>query len=138
MPCFARVGELRSSTVIVEDINSLDNEMVALGIKRVLDALRRRDCRILITCYRKHSVATLTRLGLDQDCVVECPYFSEEEVQLLVKMYGGEPEQWGRLPYFSGAHGHPQLNSRVCDGNGDARLASGGDRKDINARSHNR
>ena len=106
---FARVGALQSSTVIVEDINSLDNEMVALGMKRVLDALRRLDCKVLITCYRKVSVATLTRLGLGLDCVVECPYFSEEEVRLLVKMYGGEPAQWGRLPYFSGAHGHPQL-----------------------------
>ena len=106
---FARVGALQSCTLIVEDINFLDDEMVALGMKRVLDALRQRDCKALITCYRKPSVATLTRLGLGPDCVVECPYFSEEEVNLLVKMYGGDPDQWGRLPYFSGAHGHPQL-----------------------------
>ena len=105
----ARVGALRSSTVILEDINCLYSAMVALGMERVLDALRRRDRKVLITCYRKPSVETLTRLGLGPDCVVECPYFSEQEVDLLVKMYGGDPERWARLPYFSGAFGHPQL-----------------------------
>ena len=106
---FTRVGALRSSTVILEDINCLDHAKVSLGMERVLDALRRRDRKVLITCYRKPSVETLTRLGLGPGCVVECPYFLEREVHLLVRMYGGDPEHWGRLAYFSGAHGHPQL-----------------------------
>ena len=52
---------------------------------------------------------TLTRLGLVPDCVFDCPYFSDQEVHMLVSMYGGDPETWGSLAFFSGASGHPQL-----------------------------
>ena len=113
---FARLGMLRRSTVVLEDLNCLDNTRVALGMERVLDALRRRHRNVLITCYRKPSVETLTRLGLVPGCVVECPYFSEEEVHMLVRMYGGDPEKWGRLAYFSGANGHPQLTHAFVTG----------------------
>ena len=106
---FARIGVLPSSTVILEDLNYLDNARVALGMERVLDALRRRYRNVLITCYRRPSTETLTRLGLVPDCVVDCAYFSDQEVHMLVSMYGGDPETWGRLAYFSGASGHPQL-----------------------------
>ena len=106
---FARVGVLPSSTVILEDLNDLDNARVALGMERVLDALRRRYRNVLITCYRRPSAETLTRFDLVPDCVVDCPYFSDQEVHMLVSMYGGDPETWGRLAYFSGASGHPQL-----------------------------
>ena len=106
---FARVGALASSTVILEDLNHLDNARVALGMERVLDALRRRYRNVLITCYRKPSTEALTRLNLVPDCVVDCPYFSEQEVHMLVSMYGGKRETWGGLAYYSGAGGHPQL-----------------------------
>ena len=106
---FARVGALASPTVILEDLNHLDNARVRLGMERVLDAMRRRYRNVLITCYRRPSAETRTRLNLVPDCVVDCPYFSEQEVHMLVGMYGGEPETWGRLAYFSGANGHPQL-----------------------------
>ena len=106
---FARVGALASSTIILEDLNHLDNARVALGLERVLDALRRRYRNVLITCYRKPSAETLTRLNLGPNGVVDCPYFSEQEVHMLVSMYGGVPKTWGRLAYYSGAGGHPQL-----------------------------
>ena len=106
---FARVGALASPTIILEDLNHLDNARVALGMERVLDALRRRYRNVLITCYRRPSAETRTRLNLAPDCVVDCPYFSEQEVHMLVGMYGGEPETWGGLAYYSGAGGHPQL-----------------------------
>lgn len=106
---FARVGALPSSTVILEDLNYLDNAKVALGMERVLDALRRRYRKVLITCYLRPSAETLTRLGLVPGCVIGCPYFSEQEVHVLVNIYGGDPEKWGRLAYFSGGSGHPQL-----------------------------
>ena len=115
---FARVGALPSSTVIVEDLNCLDNAKVALGMERVLDALRRRYRKVLITCYRRPSAETLTRLGLVLGCVFDCPYFSEQEVHELVSMYGGEPEKWGRLAYFAGAGGHPQLTHAFVMGMG--------------------
>ena len=106
---FPRVGVLPSPTVILEDLNCLDNAKIALGMERVLDALRRRYRKVLITCYRKPSVEMLTRFGLVPECVVDCPYFSEQEVYMLVRTYGGDPELWGRFAYFSGANGHPQL-----------------------------
>ena len=63
----------------------------------------------LITCYRKPSARALADAGLDQRCVVDCPYFLEEEARELVRINGGDPNAWGRLAYVAGAGGHPQL-----------------------------
>ncbi len=51
----------------------------------------------------------LADAGLDHGCVVDCPYFTEEEAKALVLVNGGDPNKWGRLAYVAGAGGHPQL-----------------------------
>src|SRR5208282_5080650 len=76
---FARIGGLPSPLLILEDLNQFDNASVTLSLARVIEALRRRDRPVIITCYRKPSARTLVDAGLDQGCVVDCPYFSEEE-----------------------------------------------------------
>ena len=106
---FARIGGLRSSTLILEDLNHFDDARVRLSLARVIEALRRRYRKALITCYRQPSLNTLADVGLNQDCVVDCPYFSEEESRALVLNHGGDPERWGRLAYIMGVGGHPQL-----------------------------
>ena len=106
---FARIGGLPSSMLILEDLNHIDDASVALSLTRAIEALRRRYRKALITCYRQPSLQTLARIGLNQGCIVDCPYFSDEETHTLVQNYGGEPESWGRLAYMVGASGHPQM-----------------------------
>ena len=106
---FDRIGGLPSSTLILEDLNHFDDTRVRLSLARVIEALRRRYRKALITCYRQPSLNTLAEVGLNQGCVVDCPYFSEEEAHALVLNNGGDPGKWRRLAYIAGACGHPQL-----------------------------
>ena len=106
---FARVGGLPPSTLILEDLNHIDDTRVTSSLARVVEALRRRDRKALIICYQQPSLRALTEIGLDRDCVVDCPYFSEEETRALVLDNGGDPARWGSLAYLAGDCGHPQL-----------------------------
>ena len=106
---FARVGGLPPSALILEDLNHIDDTRVTLSLAHVIEALRRRYRKALIICYQQPSLKTLTEIGLDHSCVVDCPYFSEEEAHALVLDNGGDPARWGRLAYLAGACGHPQL-----------------------------
>jgi len=106
---FGRIGGMRPSVMVLEDLNHFDNPRVALSLGRVIEALRRRDCAALITCYRKPTVRTLADVDVDARAVVDSPYFSESEVKELVRINGGDPDKWGPLAYVSGAQGHPQL-----------------------------
>ena len=106
---FARIGGLPSSLLILDDLNRLDDTHVELSLARVIEAARRHDCAVLITCYRAPSSMAMARVNLNHDCVVNVPYFSEEEAHLLVHNNGGDRNRWGRLAYVAGASGHPQL-----------------------------
>ncbi len=106
---FARVGGLPPSLLILEDLNYLDDQSVALSLTRVIEALRWRRREVIITCYRKPALNTLTDIGLDSTCIVDCPYFLREETRALVLEHGGDPKVWGRFAHFMGASGHPQL-----------------------------
>ena len=106
---FARMGKLPLSALILEDLDHLDNAHVALSITRVIEASHRHDHEVLITCHRRPLRSGLIRIGLNPDCVVVCPDFSEEEVGALVRENRGDPKVWGRLAYIAGGFGHPQL-----------------------------
>jgi hypothetical protein len=106
---FAQIGGLPSSMLILEDLNYLEEGRVQSSLAQVIEALRRRDKSAVITCYRKPPITALVDAGLDPDCIIECPYFSEAEVASLVQIHGGEPDTWGTLSFAAGAGGHPQL-----------------------------
>ena len=106
---FARVGGLPPSALILEDLNHIDDTRVTFSLARVLEALRRRYRKAFIICYQQPSLKTLTEIGLNRECVVNCPYFSAEEVHELILNNGGDPARWGPLAYLAGACGHPQL-----------------------------
>jgi hypothetical protein len=106
---FGRVGGLKVPLLILEDVNHIDDPAVARAFGRVMEALRRRDRVVLITCYRRPSAKAAADGGLNLQGTVECPYFNEQETQELVSLYGGDPDLWGRLAFFAGATGHPQL-----------------------------
>ena len=106
---FSRLGGLSDSTLILEDLNHLDDSQVAFAFGQVTESVLRRGRKLLVTCYRAPSLSTLSAIGLDQTCIIECPYFTEEETRLLVESSGGDPESWGRIAFFIGQSGHPQL-----------------------------
>ena len=106
---FSRIGGLSASTLILEDLSHLDDRNITLALGQVIKSVKRRGREMLVTCYRKPSLSVLSAIGLDQTCVVDCPYFTEEEARVLVEVCGGDPEIWGRMAFFAGQSGHPQL-----------------------------
>ena len=69
----------------------------------------RRDVRVILTCHRRPSQASLQQMGLPAESVVPCDYFSLEESELLVREYGGDADRWGSVAHSAGSNGHPQL-----------------------------
>ena len=106
---FARLAGLPLSMLILEDFNCLEDKQAGLSLARVFEAARRHGHEILISCYRAPSAVTLMEVGLTQECVLECPYFSQEETCRLVQVYGGDPGIWGNIAHLAGGSGHPQL-----------------------------
>lgn len=105
----SRIGDKRGSVVILEDLNCFNEPYIRSSLSLAFDAMRRRDYSVIVTCYVSPTVRALTQAGLDGDCSLNCPYFTEEETKELVSVYGGDPERWGPLAYLSSAAGHPQL-----------------------------
>ena len=113
---FARMGGLSSSVLMLDDLNHIEDSQVRMSIARLVDASRRRERELIITCYRTPTPTALTQLNLGHECVVMCDYFSEDEVDTLVKRNGGNPSTWGRLCYIAGGQGHPQLSHALVTG----------------------
>ena len=103
------IGHLQPGAVILEDLNVLYEARVAVSAGRVVEALRRRDVRVIVTCHRRPSQASLGNMGIWSQCVVPCAYFSPNECALLVQKYGGDGDTWGRIAHRAGSGGHPQL-----------------------------
>ncbi len=112
---FARIGGLGPSSLILDNLNHIDPGVV-LSLARLLEAGRRHHCEVLMTCYHMPSQEMLGQLGLDANCIVHSPHFSEEETFALVHMYGGDTDRWGRLAYVAGGGGHPQLTHAFIRG----------------------
>lgn len=113
---FRRAVGFTGKVFILEDLNQLDDPRVTRSLLRLIETLRRRDCTMIVTCYRDPSAKTLHNLNLGADCIVHCPYFTEEESAALVQLHGGDPSIWGRIAHVAGAFGHPQLVLAFVDG----------------------
>ena len=107
--CWERSVDLDTDALIVEDLNALHDPQVALAAGRLFAVLRRRDVRVILTCYRRPSQASLQQMGLPTGSVVPCDYFSLDESELLVRKYNGDADRWGSVAHSAGSNGHPQL-----------------------------
>ena len=107
--CWERSVDLDTDALIVEDLNVLHDPQVALATGRLFAALCRRDVRVILTCHRRPSQASLQQMGLSAESVVPCGYFSLEESELLVQKYDGDADRWGSVAHSAGSNGHPQL-----------------------------
>ena len=113
---FARIGGLRSSVLIFDDMDCIDSQQVALHLARVIDASRRHNCEVILTCHRSPAWSVLAQAGVDRRCAVNCLYFTEEETCRLVACNGGDPATWGRVAFLLGSGGHPQLTHAFVNG----------------------
>ena len=113
---FARIGGLRSSVLIFDDMDCIDSQHVALHLARVIDASRRHNCEVILTCHRSPAWSVLAQAGVDRRCAVNCLYFTEEETCRLVACNGGDPATWGRVAFLLGSGGHPQLTHAFVNG----------------------
>lgn len=104
-----RIGTLDFDCFIFDDFNEIDDNSARVSFTRCVEALRRRDRTAIVTCYRRPSQRALTELGLPGEAVIEIPYLTEAEAAAIVRVAGGEAEQWGTIAYAAGAQGHPQL-----------------------------
>ena len=103
------LASMRSSALILDDLNFLEQTSVQRTFAQLVDAARRYDMQVLVTTYTKPSSVILDILRLSTACVVECPHFSQPETDSLVELFGGDPATWGHLAHAAGAQGHPQL-----------------------------
>ena len=113
---FTRVTSMAPCLLIFEDLNVLHDRRITFALKRVVAALRRKECEFIITCYTKPSNTSLSELGLSTKCVVECTYFSQKETCTLIAKYGGSTNLWGRVAYLAGSNGHPLLTHAFVSG----------------------
>uniref|UniRef100_UPI000ABA1AC1 hypothetical protein n=1 Tax=Erythrobacter donghaensis TaxID=267135 RepID=UPI000ABA1AC1 len=105
------LGELAASSatsIILDDLNEIDDPAIRDLLLRVMAGLRRRDATAIITSYRAPTAATLHQLSPAPTPVVEIPYLSEEEVADLVAFTGGDAKFAGPV-YRATSRGHPQL-----------------------------
>lgn len=108
-PLVPHLHNLKVDAIIFDDLNHLENPSVKASFGRVLASLRRRDQFALVTCYRGPSASVSSNLAIPPENVFEVPYFSEDEVNDLVGLAGGDPSKWGKVAMLAGGQGHPQL-----------------------------
>ena len=110
------LGGMGSSTIMLEDLNCSVAPTVQLALAQVVEAARRHDMRVLVSCYRRPSATVLNGLGTGPVSVVICPPFELEETSALVSSLGGDPSIWGRVAHIAGGSGHPQLTHTFVAG----------------------
>lgn len=116
---WARIGDLRSGRLILEDLNTLYDREVITSASRIVGALRGRAIAAVITCYERPSRETLANIGIANRSDVQCTYFTREESCRLVQEYGGDPAKWGLIAHVLGGYGHPQLVHAYVSGASD-------------------
>ena len=104
-----KIACLRKGILILENFNAIENRDLRLLIEYVIAEIRKSNIRVLITCHVQPSPTTLTDLGIDTQDVVECQYFSLDEIKSLIKEYSGDSEEWSNLIFARSGSGHPAL-----------------------------
>ena len=112
----ARLGDHQFSTLLLEDLNHLEDSQVSLTLGRMLQALRRRHRTAIVTCHRKPSANACLSSSLNMSSIVDCPYFSNEDISVLIEIHKGSASTWTRIAHLAGGLGHPQLTHAFVTG----------------------
>lgn len=100
---------LRVSCIIFDDLNHLEQPAVKAAFARLQASLKQRDQIGIVTCYRAPSNQLAAEIGVGAGCTFEVPYFTQEEVDELIRLAGGDPKIWGKVAMLAAGGGHPQL-----------------------------
>lgn len=101
--------ELECRGVILDDLNSIDDQKNRWVLSQFLKKLREQQVLCLITLYKPPLITTIDELGIDSTSSLSVPYLTEAEVGGLVRIAGGEDSKWTKVVYMVAAFGHPQL-----------------------------
>lgn len=103
------VADFYGSILILENFNAIENSDLQLFLEYVITELRKSNVHVLITCHTQLPLTTLTSLGIDKQVVVECGYFSKDEIKSLIEAYSGNTEGWIMPIYVRSGSGHPTM-----------------------------
>ena len=101
------VADFYGSILILENFNAIENSDLRLFLEYVITELRKSNVHVLITCHTQPPLTTLASLGIDKQVVVECDYFSKDEIKSLIRAYSGDAEGWSMPIYVRSGLGHP-------------------------------
>lgn len=104
-----KVTDFHGSILILENFNAIENSDLRLSLEYVITESRKYNVHILLTCYAQPPLTTLVSLGIDKQVVVECDYFSKDEIKSLIRAYSGDAEGWSRQIYVRSDSGHPTM-----------------------------
>jgi hypothetical protein len=97
-----------ASSILLDDLDCLDDPRIARAVRRLLMLLRRRDGAIVVTCANPPTRRTLQDICGAPDGTITVPYLTIEEVADLVEQAGGD-RKLDRIIHLAGSDGHPQL-----------------------------
>ena len=112
----AWLASMNTAALIIEDLNVLEDAIIQVSLSQVVEAARRHDMRVLITCYSEPSPSSMDALGFGISAGIQCPHFTEKDTHSLVAEMGGDPAIWGRVAHVAGASGHPLLTHAFAAG----------------------
>lgn len=107
----AMLGEAAVSpatTILLDDLDRMDEPAVRAAVARLVAAMRRRDGAVIATCATPPSRRALDAICGSADVVAEVPYLTTAEVGDLVEQAGGA-RGMANLVHLAGSSGHPQL-----------------------------
>lgn len=110
----AQIGSGLNCDVMIDDFEAHEDAASETPTAMLIDALRRRDRRLLVTAYIAPTARLLSRCGLEE-AVVDVPAFTVEEVSELIDAMGGDSQRWA-APVLLSTGGHPQLVSARLKG----------------------
>jgi hypothetical protein len=110
------IAALKSSGVICDDFNEVEDPTVRRAFVRLLASLRRRDSLCIVTSYREPSARARADLGLEDGVSILVPDMTVEEVAETITAAGGDGARWALPVHVAGSFGHPQLVQAIVVG----------------------
>lgn len=103
------VTQFHECILILENFNAIENSDLGLFLEFAISELRKSNVHVLITCHIQPPLAILSSLGIDQQSVVKCHYFSKDEIESLIRAHSGDAEEWSMPVFVRSGAGHPTM-----------------------------
>ncbi|NUB45034.1 hypothetical protein GEU84_011600 [Fertoebacter nigrum] len=94
---------------MLDDVEHIHDAAVAGALAETIQLLTRKGAKILLTGSSRPNLTMLRSCGLATNACIELGALSEAEIEQLVALLGGNPNDWGRYIHIASSGGHPQL-----------------------------